>query len=98
MNVRSQTVAQARLSVRRFKHGSHNEFAVLLLESLMTFPQLVGHQLVLIPLLLTRVQLLGQDQEGFFLALQLLLTNQELSRVQKGEGKHPSLQRKDIGS
>lgn len=51
----------------------------------MPFSELVGHQLVLVPLLLTRVQLLRQDQEGFLLTLQLLLTNHELDDAFKGE-------------
>lgn len=76
--MRQQTVAQDGRSERLFKYSAYNELAVLLLESLMAFPELVGHQLVLIPLLLTRVQLLRQDQEGLFLALQLLLANHEL--------------------
>lgn len=58
----------------------------------MAFPELVGHQLVLIPLLLTRVQLLRQDQEGFFLALQLLLANHELcDRFKREKGRETSL-------
>lgn len=51
----------------------------------MAFSELVGHQFVLVPLLLTGVQLLGQDQEGFLLTLQLLLTNHELDDAIKGE-------------
>lgn len=58
--------------------STYNELSVLLLESLVSLTQLVGHQLVLIPLLLTRVQLFRQNQESFFLTLQLPLTNQEL--------------------
>lgn len=44
----------------------------------MALPQLVGHQLVLVALLLTRVQLLGQDEQGVLLALQLPFAHQEL--------------------
>lgn len=51
----------------------------------MVFSQLVGHQLVLVSLLLTGVQLFGQDQEGLLLAVQLTLTHQEL-RNNIGEG------------
>ena len=58
--------------------STHDELPVLLLQSLVALPQLVGHQLVLIPLLLTGVQLLRQDEESLLLTLQLPLTHQEL--------------------
>lgn len=58
--------------------GAYNELSVLLLQGLVAFTELVGHQLVLIPLLLAGVQLFGQNQESFFFTLQLTLTNQEL--------------------
>jgi len=48
---------------------------VLLLERLVLFPELVGHQFVLIPLLLAGVQLFGQNQKSFFLTLQLPLAD-----------------------
>lgn len=57
---------------------THNEFPVLLLEALVALPQLVGHQLVLVSLLLTRIQLFGQNEQGLLLTLQFALTHQEL--------------------
>lgn len=57
---------------------THNELPVLLLEPLVALSQLVGHQFELVSLLLTRVQLLGQDEQGLLLALQLALAHQEL--------------------
>lgn len=57
---------------------AYDELSVLLLEALVALAELVGHQLVLIPLLLAGVQLFGQDQESFLLTLQLPLTDQEL--------------------
>lgn len=60
--------------------ATHNKFPVLFLESLVTLPQLVGHQLVLVSLLLTRIQLLGQNEQGFLLTLQLAFTHQELQQ------------------
>ena len=62
----------------------------------MAFTELVGHQLVLIPLLLTRVQLLRQDQEGFCLTLQLLLANHELRDVFGRQEDKLSHRRKDV--
>lgn len=40
---------------------TYNEFSVLLLEALVPLTELIGHQLVLVPLLLARVQLLGKN-------------------------------------
>lgn len=57
---------------------THNQLSVLLLEPLVTLSKLVGHQFVLVPLLLTRVQLLGQNKQGLFFALQFTLADQEL--------------------
>ncbi len=54
---------------------AYNEFSVLLLESLVSLAELVGHQLVLVPLLLAGVQLFRQNQESLLLALQLPLAN-----------------------
>lgn len=59
---------------------THNELPVLLLEPLVALSQLVGHQFVLVSLLLTRIQLLGQNEQGLLLALQLALTHQELRK------------------
>lgn len=53
----------------------------------MPLPQLVGHQLVLVSLLLTGVQLLGQNEQGLLLALQLALAHQELG--ERGRRKEP---------
>lgn len=58
--------------------STYNEFPVLFLDSLVALPQLVGHQLVLVSFLLTGIQLLGQNEQGLFLTLQLALTHQEL--------------------
>ena len=44
----------------------------------MSLSELIGHQLVLVSLLLTRVQLLGQDQQSLLLALQLALADHKL--------------------
>ena len=57
---------------------AYNEFSVLLLESLVSLSELVGHQFVLISLLLAGVQLFGQNQQSFFLTLQLTLTYYKL--------------------
>lgn len=57
---------------------AYNEFSVLLLESLVALAELVGHQFVLIPLLLAGVQLFRQYQKSFFLTLQLPLANYKL--------------------
>ena len=57
---------------------AHNEFSVLLLEPLVSLSKLIGHQLELVPLLLARVQLLGQDQQSLLLALQLALVDHKL--------------------
>lgn len=57
---------------------AHNKFSVLLLESLVPLAKLIGHEFVLIPLLLTGVQLFGQNQKSLLLALQLSLTNDKL--------------------
>lgn len=57
---------------------TYNEFSVLLLEALVPLTELVGHQLVLVPLLLARVQLLGQNQESLLLTLQLSLADNKL--------------------
>lgn len=57
---------------------THDELPVLLLQPLVALSQLVGHQFVLVPLLLTRVQLLGQDEQSVLLALQLSFAHQEL--------------------
>lgn len=40
---------------------TYNELCVLLLEALVPLTELIGHQLVLVPLLLARVQLFGQN-------------------------------------
>ncbi len=47
----------------------------------MALPQLVGHQLVLVSFLLTGIQLLGQNEQGLFLTLQLALAHQELQQT-----------------
>ena len=67
---------------------AHNEFSVLLLEPLVSLSELIGHQLELVPLLLARVQLLGQDQQSLLLALQLALADHKLyfKTVMMGEG------------
>lgn len=65
---------------------AYNEFSVLLLESLVSLSELVGHQFVLISLLLAGVQLFGQNQQSFFLTLQLSLTYYEL-RVRRRKRK-----------
>lgn len=57
---------------------THNKLPVLLLEALVALSELVGHQFVLVPLLLTCVQLLGQNKQGLFFALQFTLADQEL--------------------
>lgn len=44
----------------------------------MPLPQLISHEFVLVPLLLAGIQLLGEDQQGLLLALQLPLTHQVL--------------------
>jgi len=62
---------------------THNEFPVLCLQSLVALPQLVGHQLVLVSLLLTGVQLLGQNEQRLLLTLQLALAHQELRGTQR---------------
>lgn len=49
----------------------------------MALPQLVGHQLVLVSLLLTGVQLLGQNEQRLLLTLQLALAHQELRGTQR---------------
>lgn len=63
---------------------SHYEFSVLLLESLVAFSQLVGHQLVLVSLLLTGIQLFRQDEKCLLLTLQLTLAHKELHQT----GRH----------
>lgn len=65
--------------------ATHNKFPVLLLESLVALSQLVGHQLVLVSLLLTGVQLFGQDEKRLLLTLQLALTHQELHHTRHEE-------------
>lgn len=59
---------------------THNQFPVFLLQALVCLSQLVGHQLVLVSLLLTAVQLFGQNEEGVLLALQLTFAYQELKK------------------
>lgn len=44
----------------------------------MPLAQLISHEFVLVPLLLAGIQLLGEDQQGLLLALQLPLTHQVL--------------------
>lgn len=44
----------------------------------MTLSKLIGHEFVLVPFLLACVQLLGKDQQGFLLTLQLPFTHQVL--------------------
>lgn len=71
----------AKLCTGTKKHRvTHNEFPVLFLESLVALPQLVGHQFVLVSFLLTGIQLLGQNEQGLLLTLQLALTHQELQK------------------
>lgn len=57
---------------------TYNELSVLLLEALVPLTELIGHQLVLVPLLLACVQLFGQNQESLLLTLQLLLADNKL--------------------
>lgn len=57
---------------------TYNELSVLLLEALVPLPQLIGHQLVLVPFLLARVQFFGQNQQSFLLTLQLTLADNKL--------------------
>lgn len=57
---------------------AYNELSILLLEALVPLTELVGHQFVLVPLLLARVQLFGQNQQSLFLTLQLPLTDYKL--------------------
>lgn len=57
---------------------TYNELSVLLLEALVPLPELIGHQFVLVPLLLARVQFFGQNQESFLLTLQLPLADNKL--------------------
>lgn len=59
---------------------THNQFSVFLLQALVRLSQLVGHQFVLVSLLLTAVQLFGQNEEGVLLALQLTFAYQELQK------------------
>lgn len=68
--------------------SAYNEFPVLLLEPLVSLTQLVGHQFVLIPLLLAGVQLFRQNQKSFFFTLQFTLTNEELQKEKKLKGLH----------
>lgn len=79
---RPATRGRERFSLRRARSGggggTHDELPVLLLQALVALSQLVGHQLVLVALLLTGVQLLGQDEQSVLLALQLPFAHQEL--------------------
>lgn len=52
----------------------------------MALPQLVGHKLVLVSFLLTGVQLLGQNEQGLFLTLQLALAHQKLQQIPHTKG------------
>jgi len=45
--------------------------------------QLVSHQFVLVSLLLTGIQLFGQDEQCLFLTLQLAFTHQKLQQMPK---------------
>lgn len=63
---------------RCYHSVTYNQLSILLLQGLMPFSQLIGHELVLVPLLLAGVQLLGEDQQSLLLALQLPFTHQVL--------------------
>lgn len=65
--------------LNRMKFITHNKLSVFFLQHLVALSQLIGHQLKLVTLLLTGIQLFGQNQQRLLLTLQLSLTHQELS-------------------
>lgn len=72
--------AGPRTSLRR---DTYNQLPVLLLQGLVALPKLIGHEFVLVPLLLACVQLLGEDQQGFLLTLQLPFAHEVLQNKSK---------------
>lgn len=65
------------------KRTTYNQLPILLFQRLVSFPQLVGHKLVLVSFLLTGVQLFGKDQQCLLFTFELPFTHQILQKRKK---------------